>query len=109
MTNYLNTINLKSGPAKALAILLVGSGLGLLWIFSDLIFAQGFVGWLIFAIIGLPLYAFAELMWGEILSRDAGERISRKAFSLRRIGYGLLFFLSLLTVASCVYFLAKSL
>ena len=109
MKNYINAINWKSGPAKTLAILFVGSVLGLLWIFSDLAFAQGFVGWLIFAIIGLPLYAFAELMWEEVMSQDAGERISRKAFSFRRIGYGLLFFLSLFTVASCVYFLAKSL
>ena len=109
MRNYLNAINWKSGPAKALAILFTGSALGLLWILNDLAFAQGFVSWLVFAIIGLPLYAFAELMWGEVMSQDAGESISRKAFSLRRIGYGLLFFLSLFTVASCVYFLAKSL
>jgi hypothetical protein len=109
MRNYLSAINWKSGPAKALAILLVGSALGLLWVLNDFVFAQGFIGWLIFAIIGLPLYAFAGLMWGEVMSRDAGERISRKTFSLRRIGYGLLFFLSLFTVASCVYFLAKSL
>lgn len=62
MKNYINAINWKSGPAKTLAILFAGLVLGLLWIFSDLAFAQGFVGWLIFAIIGLPLYAFAELM-----------------------------------------------
>ena len=109
MKNYLNAINWKSGPVKALAILLAGSALGLLWILNALAFAQRFVGWLVFAIIGLPLYAFAELMWGEVVSLDAGERISRKAFSLRRIGYGLLLFLGLFTVASCVYFLAKSL
>jgi hypothetical protein len=109
MKNYLTAINWKSRPAKALAILFTGSALGLLWVLNDLAFAQGFVGWLVFAIIGLPLYAFAELMWEEVTSRDAGERISRKAFSFRRVGYGLLFFLSLLTVASFVYFLAKSL
>jgi len=109
MKNYLNAINWKSGSAKALGILSTCSALGLLRILNDLAFAQEFVGWLVFAIIGLPLYAFAELMWGEVTSQDDGERISRKAFSLRRIGYGLLFFLSLFTVASCVYFLAKSL
>lgn len=109
MKNYLNAINWKSGPARAVAILLTGSTLGLLWILNDHAFTQGFVGWLVFAIIGLLLYAFAEVMWGEVMSRDAGEMISRKAFSLRRIGYGLLFFLGLFTVASCVYFLAKSL
>ena len=108
MRNYLNAINWKSGPAKALAILLVGSALGLLWVLNDFAFAQGFVGWLIFAIIGLPLCAFAELMWEGVVSQNAGERISRKAFSLKRIGYGLLFFLGLFVVASCVYFLAKS-
>ena len=108
MKNYLTAINWKSGPAKALAILFTGSALGLLWILNDLAFAQGFVGWLIFAIIGLPLYAFAELMWEGVVSQNAGERISRKAFSLKRIGYGLLFFLGLFVVASCVYFLAKS-
>ena len=108
MKNYLTAINWKSGPAKALAILFTGSALGLLWILNDLAFAQGFVGWLIFAIIGLPLYAFAELTWEGVVSQNAGERISRKAFSLKRIGYGLLFFLGLFVVASCVYFLAKS-
>jgi hypothetical protein len=109
MKNYFNAINWKSGSAKALAILFTGSALGLLWILNDLPFAQGFVGWLVFAIIGIPLYAFAELVWGEVVSRNDGEGISRKAFSLRRTGYGLLFFLGLFTVASCVYLLAKSL
>ena len=109
MKNYLNAINWKSGPAKALLILFTGSALGLLWILNDLAFAQGFIGWLIFAFIGLPSYAFAEFMWGEVTFQEVGERISRKAFSLKRIGYGLLFFLSLFTVASCIYFLAKSL
>jgi hypothetical protein len=109
MKNYLNAINWKSGPAKVLAILCTGSALGLLWILNDLAFTQGFVGWLVFAIIGLPLYAFAELMWGEVTSQGTGESISRKVFSLRRIGYGLLFFLGLFTVALCVYFLSKSL
>jgi hypothetical protein len=109
MKNYLTAINWKSRPAKALAILFIGSAWGLLWVLNDLAFDQGFVGWLIFAIIGHPLYAFAELMWGEVMPQDSGERISRKAFSLKRIGYLLLFFLGLFAVASCVYFLAKSL
>ena len=109
MKNYLTAINWKSRPAKALAILFTGSALGLLWILNDYVFTQGFVGWLVFAIIGLPLYAFAELMWGKVMPQDAGERISRKAFSLKRIGYLFLFFLGLFAVASCVYFLAKNL
>jgi hypothetical protein len=81
MINVVNAIDWKSRPAQALGVLVTGSALGLLWILSDLTFSAGIMGWIVFAIVGLPVYVIGEVIWDKAFSMEAGERISKKAFS----------------------------
>ena len=72
-----------------LGVLVTGVALGLLWILSDLAFFTGIIGWIAFAIVGLPLYGIGEVIWANIFSKETGDQISKKAFSWKRVGYGL--------------------
>jgi hypothetical protein len=106
--DLLHAINWKNSRlAQVLAILLVGTALGLLWILNDLAFTQGVIGWIVFVVVGLPLYLFATLMWDRtFLSEREGPSVG-PALSWKRIGTGVVVALGLLLVASGVYLLAK--
>ena len=64
MINVVNAIDWKSRPAQALGVLVTGSALGLVWILSDLTFSAGIMGWIVFAIVGLPVYVTLEKSYG---------------------------------------------
>jgi hypothetical protein len=104
MINVVNAIDWKSRPAQALGVLVTGSALGLVWILSDLTFSAGIMGWIVFAIVGLPVYVIGEVIWDKAFSMEAGERISKKASSWKRVGYALVLYLSMLLIASVLYF-----
>jgi hypothetical protein len=107
MINVVNAINWNSRLAQALVVLVTGAALGLLSILSDLPFFAGIMGWIVFAVVGLALYGIGEVIWGKILSAETGGRISKQAFSWKRVGYGLFLYLGVLLIASGVYFFAQ--
>ena len=104
MINVVKAINWKSRPAQALGVLATGSALGLLWIFSDLTFFSGIIGWIMFTVVCLPVYVIGEVIWEKVFSAEAGERISKKMFSWKRVGYALVLYLSMFLIASVLYF-----
>lgn len=90
-----------------LAMLLVGTALGLLWILNDIAFTQGVVGWILFILIGLPVYVAATLIWEKAFLPDREEPSVGAAISWKRVGAGLFVALGTIFVASGVYFLVK--
>ncbi len=102
--NILTAINWKSGSARAVAVVFVGSILGVLWILSDLVSSQRVIGWIVLGILGLPLYVIAESLGDKVLSSNAREQSSR-SLSWKRVWFGLAFFLGIFLVASCLHFL----
>ncbi len=90
--------------ALPVAVTSTGVALGLLWILSDAM-SMGLPGWIVFAILGVPLYVVAELAGGEVFRTERGESLSKKAFSWKRIWYGLFLYLSVLLIAASLYYL----
>lgn len=107
MLGFINIINWNSWPAKVVASILTGLVLGLVWAFTDLAFAHGVLGWILFAILIIPLYAIGEELSGKVLSEETGHRISDRSFSWKRILVGLFFFSGVFGTASAIYFLIK--
>jgi hypothetical protein len=102
-----NSICCKTKLVVPLAVTGTGIALGLLWILSD-VTSMGVLGWIVFAIVGLPLYGIAELAGEKVFSRETGERLSKKVFSWKRIWYGLFLYLSVLLIAASLYYLKNS-
>ena len=63
--------------------------LGLFWVFTDLVLDYGVLGWIMFAIVFIPLYAIGEELSDRVLSVEAGQHISDQSFSWKRIAIGL--------------------
>ena len=97
-------INWNSRSARLLGVFFTGAVLGLLWSLSDFAFMQRFAGWIVFAVLGTPLYFIAEAVWAQALSQQIGERISSREFSWKRVAQGLGMSLGILLVASSFYF-----
>jgi uncharacterized membrane protein len=105
--SFIHTINWNGWPAKVAAVLLTGVVLGLFWVFTDLVLAYGTLGWIMFAIALIPLYAIGEKLSDRVLSVEAGQQISDQAFSWKRIGVGLFLVIGVLGTARTIYFLMK--
>jgi hypothetical protein len=109
VTDLLNAINWKdSRSAQVLAVCLVGTTLGFLWILNDIAFAQGIIGWIVFVVIGLPVYLLASLIWEKVFLPGREEPLGL-ALSWKRIAAGLSVALGTLLVASGVYLFVKGL
>ena len=54
--------------------------------------------WVALIVLGPPAYVFFELVGSAIFSEDRSNRISKRSFSLARIGFGLLVAIPLLAV-----------
>jgi len=104
---FLHTINWSSWPAKAVAVILTGAVLGLFWVFTDVILDYGVLGWILFAIVFIPLYAIGEELSDRVLSVEAGQHISDQSFSWKRILIGLYLVIGVLGTALATYFLIK--
>ena len=107
MVNLIDAINWKSWPARLVALFLAGLALGLLWFLMDLPNTHGPVGWLLLAVVGLPLYIIAEGLWDKVFSAKAGREISARSFSWKRIWIGVFLFIGLIATASALSFLAN--
>jgi hypothetical protein len=107
LLGLLHAINWKSWPAKAAAVFLTGLALGLFWVFTDLVLDYGVLGWIMFAIVFIPLYAIGEALSDRVLSVEAGQLISDRSFSWKRISVGLFLFIGVFGTASGIYFLLK--
>ncbi|MBX3318692.1 MAG: hypothetical protein KF890_02320 [Nitrospira sp.] len=108
MLRFINIINWNSWPAKAVAVILIGTVLGLFWVFSDLATDYGVLGWIIFAIVVIPLYAIGEELGSRVLSEETGRRISDRSFSWKRILVALLLFIGMFGTAAAIYFAIRS-
>jgi hypothetical protein len=110
MMALLRAINWKHSPlAQVLAILLMGSGLGLLWILNDLTLNRGMVGSIVFFIIALPVYVAATLAWNKVVEPDRDEPSGGIVLSWKRVGVGLYVALGIILAAGGFYVLVKSL
>ena len=110
MKALLRAINWKHSPlAQVLAIMLMGSGLGLVWILNDLTLNRGIVGSILFFIIALPIYAAATLAWEKVVEPDRDEPSVGTVFSWKRLGLGLYVALGTILVAGGFYALVKGL
>ena len=108
MIDLLYAINWKNSTlAQVLAILLVGTVLGLLWILNDLAFTQGVIVWIVVVVVGIPIYLFATLIWDRTFLSEREAPSVVPALSWKRIGTGLVVALGTLLVASGLYHLAK--
>jgi uncharacterized membrane protein YkvI len=104
LLRFINIINCNSWPAKTVAVILIGSVLGLFWIFSELATDYGVLGWIIFAIVFIPLYAIGEELASRVLSEETGRRISGRSFSWKRILVVLCLFIGMFGTAAAIYF-----
>ena len=107
MFGFIHAINWNSWPAKAMAVILTGSVLGLFWVFTDFALDYGVLGWIMFAIVFIPLHAIGEELSDRVLSVEAGQHISDQSFSWKRILFGLFLFIGVLGMAWTTYFLIK--
>lgn len=103
MIDLVHAINWRSTPARVSAMFFVGTALGLLWILNDLAYTQGFIGWIVFVVIGIPLYLLATFFWEKVFSSEPGEQLASPTFSWKRVGTGLFVALGTLLVASGLY------
>jgi len=55
-----------------MAVILTGSVLGLFWVFTDFALDYGVLGWIMFAIVFIPLHAIGEELSDRVLSVEAG-------------------------------------
>ena len=92
---------------QALAIILFAIGYSLLLLVGDLTFANNVIRWVILIVLGLPLYLYGEWVGEKLFSPVTGERISSKAFSWKRIIYGLFIFLVTFGLAYGIYYQLK--
>ena len=90
-----------------MAVILTGAVLGLFWVFTDVILDYGVLGWILFAIVFIPLYAIGEELSDRVLSVEAGQHISDQSFSWKRILIGLYLVIGVLGTALATYFLIK--
>ena len=104
---FIHAINWHSWPAKTAAVILTGAVLGFFWVFTDLVMDYGVLGWILFAIVFIPLYAIGEQLSDRVLSVEAGQHISEQSFSWKRIVVGLFLVIGVLGTASTTYFLIK--
>jgi len=63
---------------------------------------NGLAGWLILIALGIPLSLFLEWIGGFVFSKEFGQKISNKPFSIGRIIYALW---SFLLFFACLFFL----
>lgn len=96
-----------SWPAKGAAVFLTGSVVGLFWVFTDFALDYGLLGWIIFAIVFIPLYAIGEELSDRVFSIEAGQHISDQSFSWKRIAVGFFLVIGVLGTASATYWLIK--
>jgi hypothetical protein len=101
-------IDWSSKQGLGFAVILCACGLSILWLFIDLPFSSKLLSWGVLLVVGFPLYALLEGLGGEIFSLQRGERISRKRFSWKRIGYGLILQLMILGLAFVLHYLMKT-
>lgn len=104
MLRFINIINWNSWSAETVAVILIGSLLGFFWVFSDLVTDYGVLGWIIFAIVFVPLYAMGEELASRVLSEETGRRISDRSFSWKRILVVLFIFIGMFGTAAAIYF-----
>jgi hypothetical protein len=104
MIDLVHAINWRSIPAQLLAIFFVGTALGFLWILDDLAYTQGFIGWIVFIIIGLPVYFLAAFLWEKVLFSEPGGQLASPTFSWRRVGTGLFLAIGTFLVAFGLYY-----
>jgi hypothetical protein len=110
MIDLVHAINWRSTSARVLAMFFGGTALGLLWILNDLAYTQGFIGWIVFVVIGLPVYFLAAVLWEKVFISEPGEQLASPTFSWRRVGAGLFVAIGTLLVASGLYlFFTKAL
>lgn len=110
MVTLLRTINWKHSPlAQVLAIALMGSGLGLLWMVNDLTLNRGMVGSILFFIVAIPICVTATLAWETLVEPGRDEPSVRTVLSWKRVGVGLYVAVGTIAVAGGFYVLVKGL
>lgn len=108
MLALFRAINWKHSPwAQVVAIALMGSGLGLLWIVNDLTLNRGLVGSMLFYIVAVPIYVAATFAWETVVEPDRDETSVRTLLSWKRVGVGLYVAVGTIMVASGIYVLVK--
>jgi hypothetical protein len=103
MIDLVHAINWRSTFAQVLAMLFVGTALGLLWILNDLAYTQGFIGWIMFIVIVLPVYFLAAFLWEKVFFSGPGEKLASLTLSWRHVGIGLFVALGTLLITSGLY------
>jgi putative copper export protein len=65
------------------------------------------LGWFLLVLLGPPIYLLGEGFFGWLFSKERGERISNKRFSLLRIAFALSIVLLIFIVATVASFLLR--
>lgn len=110
MLALLRAINWNHSPlAQILAIALMGSGLGLIWILNDLTLNRGVVGSSLFFIVAIPIYVASTLAWERVVEPDRDELSVGTSFSWKRIVVGVYVAIGTIVIAVGVYAFIKGL